>query len=75
MSRFKNGVLVEMDFDAYHLRLIANKLDYDFGSGSVHEHMAKLYNVEYEEAKRLSFQYLYGFLPQDIIQINPYFNP
>lgn len=74
VSRFKNGVLVEMDFDAYHLRLIANKLDYDFGSGSVHEHMAKLYNVEYEEAKRLSFQYLYGFLPQDIIQINPYFS-
>ena len=74
VSRFKNGVLVEMDFDAYHLRLIANKLDYDFGSGSVHEHMAKLYNVEYEEAKRLSFQYLYGFLPQDIVQINPYFS-
>ena len=74
VSRFKNGVLVEMDFDAYHLRLIANKLDYDFGSGSVHKHMAKLYNVEYEEAKRLSFQYLYGFLPQDIVQINPYFS-
>ena len=74
VSRFKNGVLVEMDFDAYHLRLIADKIDYDFPSGSVHEHMSKFYGVDYEEAKGLSFQYLYGFIPQDVIQINPYFS-
>ena len=74
VSRFKNGVLVEMDFDAYHLRLIADKVDYDFGKGSVHEHMAKLYGVDYEEAKTLSFQYLYGYLPQDVIQLNAYFS-
>ena len=74
ISRFKNGVLVEMDYDAYHLRLIADKVDYDFGKGSVHEHMAKLYGVDYEEAKTLSFQYLYGYLPQDVIQLNAYFS-
>jgi hypothetical protein len=74
VSRFKNGVLVEMDFDAYHLRLIADKIDYDFPQGSVHEHMAKFYNVSYEEAKTLSFQYLYGFIPHDVVQMNPYFS-
>ncbi len=74
VSRFKNGVLVEMDFDAYHLRLIADKIDYDFPSGSVHEHMSKFYGVDYEEAKKLSFQYLYGFIPQDVVQMNPYFS-
>jgi hypothetical protein len=74
VSRFKNGVLVEMDFDAYHLRLIADKIGYDFPKGSVHEHMAKFYGVDYEEAKGLSFQYLYGFIPPDVIQINPYFS-
>ena len=74
VSRFKNGVLVEMDFDAYHLRLIADKIGYEFPKGSVHEHMSKLYNVDYEEAKRLSFQYLYGHLPQEVIQMNPYFS-
>ena len=73
VSRFKNGVLVEMDFDAYHLRLIADKIGYEFPKGSVHEHMSKLYNVDYEEAKRLSFQYLYGHIPQEVIQMNPYF--
>ena len=74
VSRFKNGVLVEMDFDAYHLRLIADKIDYEFPSGSVHEHMAEFYGVDYEEAKTLSFKYLYGFIPHDVVQINPYFS-
>ena len=74
ISRFKNGVLVEMDFDAYHLRLIADKINYEFPKGSVHEHMAQFYGVDYEEAKRLSFQYLYGYIPEDVIQINPYFS-
>ena len=73
ISRYKNGVLVEMDFDAYHLRLIADKIDYEFPQGSVHEHMAKFYGVGYEESKGLSFQYLYGHIPQDVIEVNPYF--
>ena len=74
VSRFKNGVLVEMDYDAYHLRLIADKVDYQFPQGSVHEHMAEFYGVSYEKAKILSFQYLYGFIPHDVVQMNPYFS-
>ena len=73
ISRFENGVLVEMDFDAYHLRLIADKIGYEFPKGSVHEHMAEFYGVNYEESKALSFQYLYGFIPKDVMDINPYF--
>jgi hypothetical protein len=74
VSRFKTGVLVEMDYDAYHLRLIADKIDYEFPQGSVHEHMSKFYGVDYEEAKKLSFQYLYGFIPIEVVQMNPYFS-
>ena len=74
VSRFGgDGVLVEMDFDAYHLRLIADKVGYEFPQGSVHEHMAQFYGVDYEEAKRLSFQYLYGNIPENIIDTNPFF--
>ena len=74
VSRFGgDGVLVEMDFDAYHLRLIADKVGYEFPQGSVHEHMAQFYGVDYEEAKRLSFQYLYGYIPQEVVELNPYF--
>ena len=65
--------MIEMDYDAYHLRLIADRVGYEFPKGSVHEHMAKLYGVDYNEAKSLSFQYLYGFIPDDIAESIDYF--
>ena len=74
VSRFKNGVLVEMDFDGYHLRLIADKIGYKFPEGSVHEYMAKFYGCDYNESKNRSFKYLYGHIPIDVVQINPFFS-
>ena len=73
ISRFNNGVLVEMDFDAYHLRLIGEIVDYKFPKGSVHEHMGKLYGLPYEEAKALSFKYLYGGITDEVSD-NPFFS-
>ena len=73
ISRFSNGVLVEMDFDAYHLRLIGEIVDYKFPKGSVHEHMADLYGFPYDEAKALSFKYLYGGI-SDEVSDNPFFS-
>ena len=74
ISRFNNGILVEMDYDAYHLRLIAKIIDFDLPKTSVHEYMMKFYGIDdYEEAKRLSFQYLYGNIPENIIDTNPFF--
>mgnify|MGYP001583919456 CR=1 FL=1 len=72
-SRFSNGMLVEFDYDAYHLRLIGEVVDYKFPDGSVHEHMSKFYGCDYQESKNLSFRYLYGHIPQEVIQINPFF--
>ena len=74
ISRYgKDGMLIEMDYDAYHLRLIGEVVGYKFPKGSVHKHMAKLYKVDYEEAKSLSFQYLYGHIPDDVLKSNPFF--
>ena len=73
ISRYNNGVLVEMDFDAYHLRLIGEIIGYEFPETSVHEHMAKLYGLPYEEAKALSFRYLYGGISDDVSD-NPFFS-
>ena len=74
ISRYgKDGMLIEMDYDAYHLRLIGDVIDYKFPKGSVHKHMAKLYNVGYDEAKSLSFQYLYGHIPDRVLKKNPFF--
>jgi hypothetical protein len=74
VSRYgKDGMLVEMDYDAYHLRLIGNVVEYEFPKGSVHRHMSKLYQVSYDEAKLLSFQYLYGHIPDEVIKNNSFF--
>ena len=67
-SRFQDGILVEFDYDAYHLRLIGHILDYKFPKGSVHEHMSEFYgDVDYETSKSTSFQYLYGRIPQEVL--------
>jgi len=73
-SRFSNGMLVEFDYDAYHLRLIGEVVNYKFSEGPVHKHMAKFYgDVTYDESKNRSFQYLYGHIPIDVVQLNPFF--
>ena len=72
-SRFENGMLVEFDYDAYHLRLIGEVVDYKFPDGSVHEHMGEFYGCDYQESKNRSFQYLYGHIPIEVVQINPFF--
>ena len=74
-SRFQDGILVEFDYDAYHLRLIGHILDYKFPKGSVHEHMSEFYgDVDYETSTSTSFQYLYGRIPQQVIDTNPFFS-
>ena len=74
VSRFKNeGMLVEFDYDAYHLRLIGEVVNYKFPESSVHEHMSKFYGCDYKESKRRSFQYLYGHIPIEVVQMNPFF--
>ena len=80
-SRFDNGVLIEFDFDAYHLRLIANLIDYEFPEKSVHSHLGKMYydtdnlsDEEYEESKRISFRVLYGGIPKEFENIKYFKN-
>ena len=73
ISRFKNGVLVEFDYDAYHPRLIGEKINYQFPNGSVHQHLADTYGLSYDEGKQLTFKYLYGGI-KDEIKDNPFFS-
>jgi hypothetical protein len=75
-SRFDNGMMVEFDFDAYHLRLISNLIKYTLPDGSVHEYLGKYYfdkdtltPEEYQEAKRINFKILYGGIPKEFNNI------
>lgn len=80
VSRFEDGQLVEIDFNSYHPRLIAQIVDYDFGSENAYKHLAcYYYNTEnptqdqIEEAKEKTFRQLYGGIQQQYLHI-PFFN-
>jgi hypothetical protein len=68
ISRYSSGSLVQMDFEAYHLRLMANELGVDLPSEqSIHTELAKVYfNTSditedmYTESKRRTFEVMYG---------------
>jgi len=79
-SRFDRGALVEMDFDAYHVRLIARLISYDLPAGSVHEYFGKQYFgkdeltvEEYEQSKQITFRLLYGGIDREFLSI-PFFS-
>jgi len=78
-SRFDRGALVEMDFDAYHVRLIARLIGYALPDGSVHEYFGRFYfdsntltNEQYEQSKQITFRLLYGGIDKEFLEI-PFF--
>ena len=70
----ENDSLVEFDFDAYHLRLIGQLVNYQFGKESVHQHLADFYGSTYEESKQISFKLLYGGITEEIRKKVPFFD-
>lgn len=74
-----NDFLVEFDFDAYHLRLIANEIEYSFEKESVHTYLAKHYfktdtvtKELYDLSKSITFRQLYGGIDEEYKNI-PFF--
>lgn len=71
--------LFEFDWDASHIRLIANLINFNFSKlESVHNILAKIYlqkdeisEIEYSNCKLLTFKYLYGEVDTNI---HPYFS-
>lgn len=67
ISRYENGILVQIDFEAYHLRLIAEEYNVRLPNTSLHTELAKIYfNTDtiteelYNESKRKTFEIMYG---------------
>lgn len=65
-----NDYFVEFDFDGYHLRLLAEQIEYELTSDSAHKQLARLYfnkkeitDDEYKEAKQINFHAIYGKIP------------
>jgi len=67
-----NGIFLQMDYDAYHLRLIGKLIGYPLPKTSVHQWLGEQYGVSYEESKSITFQLLYGGIPDEFLQIEFY---
>ena len=68
----QNDFFVEFDFDGYHLRLLAEQLDYPLTEESAHKQLAKYYfgkeeitEEEYAKAKQINFHAIYGKIPEE----------
>ena len=69
----KDGhIFLQMDYDAYHPRIIGKLIDYKLPDTSVHQWLADQYGVDYGESKGITFQLLYGGIPEEFDSI-PYY--
>ena len=78
-SRFENGALVEMDFDSYHVRLIAKLIGYELPTSSIHDYLGQFYfgvteltETQRAESKQITFRLLYGGIDSEFLSI-PFF--
>ena len=68
-----DGIFLQMDFNAYHPRLIGKLVGYDMPDGNVHQWLADQYGCGIDEAKGVTFRLLYGGIDDEFRQI-PYFD-
>ena len=68
-----DGIFLQMDYNAYHPRLIAKLVKYDAPDGNMHQWLAEQYGCTIEESKGITFQLLYGGIDTEFRQI-PYFD-
>ncbi|MBC8147131.1 MAG: hypothetical protein H8E98_04025 [Bacteroidetes bacterium] len=82
ISRFgKDGMIIQFDYTAYHLYLVAELVGYKFPKDiSAHEYLGRYYydkktltEDEIAEAKKINFNIIYGGIDKDFLSI-PFFD-
>ena len=68
-----DGIFLQMDYNAYHPRLIGKLIGFQLPETSVHEWLAQQYGCDVDEAKGITFRLLYGGIDNEFRQI-PYFD-
>lgn len=64
-----NHMFLQMDYDAYHPRIIGKLIGYELPKTSVHQWLADQYGVPYDDGKGVTFQLLYGGIPDEFLEI------
>lgn len=66
VSRYEDGILLEIDFESYHPRIICDLIDYEVNE-NIYEHLSKLYYPDepvtdalIKQSKENTFRQIYG---------------
>jgi len=66
VSRYEGGILLEIDFESYHPRIICDLIDYEVNE-NIYEHLSKLYYPDepvtdalIKQSKENTFRQIYG---------------
>ncbi|WWT39333.1 hypothetical protein [Microcystis phage Mel-JY01] len=67
-SKYNNGKILQFDYDAFHIKLLANILKYDF-TGNPYEQLKQELNlnISYSDMKKLIFKNIYGGIQESFI--------
>lgn len=70
---YENGKIVQFDYDAFHIKLLADILDYKFSKHPYEEITEQLnLTIPYDEVKVKVFQNIYGNITEQFLQ-HPFF--
>ena len=81
ISRYgDDGILMQLDYEAYHVRLLGNLVGYTFEDNiNTHIYLGRQYfgkqeltESEYEESKKITFKLVYGRITPEFLKI-PFF--
>ena len=56
----QNEKFIEIDITAYHPTISSHLVDFEFSDSDIHSSFAKMYGVDRDKAKELTFKQLYG---------------
>lgn len=73
-SRFEGGKIVQFDYDAFHIKLLAKILEYKFEYHPYEQIMHELeIDMDYDQFKGKVFQNIYGTITPEFME-HPFFN-
>lgn len=73
-SRFEGGKIVQFDYDAFHIKLLAKILEYKFEYHPYEQIMHELeIDMDYDQFKGKVFQNIYGMITPEFME-HPFFN-
>lgn len=66
------NMFLQFDYDAYHVRIIGQLINYELPKTSVHQWLADQYGMNYDDSKGRTFRILYGGVSDEDREI-PFF--